>query len=59
MLVRIGLVLSNPGPDLGRRAGGVVGQAFLPLILAAWMDRRHAARLKRSAEAGDLPKAPP
>jgi len=51
LLVRIGLVLSNPGPDLGRRMGNVLGQAFLPLVLSAWMDRRHVARLRQASHA--------
>ena len=47
LLVRIGLTISNPGPDLGRSVGSIVGQAFLPLILSVWMDRRHAAKARQ------------
>ena len=44
MLLRIGLELSGPNADLGRRVGAAVGQAFLPLLVCVWMDRRHARR---------------
>jgi hypothetical protein len=52
LLVRIGLVLSSPGPDLGRRVGSVVGQAFWPLVLSVVMDRRHAARVRQRPGGG-------
>jgi hypothetical protein len=48
MGVSMALLLANPDPDLGRSVGGVVGRALLPLLLCAWMDRRHAARVRPS-----------
>lgn len=40
MVVRIGLVLSDPDPRLGLRVGYVRGRAFRPLALCVSMDRR-------------------
>lgn len=54
ILLRIGLRLSDP--DLGRRVGSVFGQAFLPLAVAVWMDRRHAARVRQRGESPDASK---